>query len=190
MYRAKSNVWDIEVTDSFGKVCEYINKKKEKMDIIKNSYIQIKEVFKEYIIATNNYKDQLISIALKLFPNSDTVEGQLIQAFQSILLFDSEALNDLTNQIQEIIKNFKVTNNSGLDDFSKIYQTNYANAIQIYCDYISNYELYEKYLIHKELGILNTKIKDDSENDKIKQIINEKNDKNIENKKNGTAISE
>ena len=158
MYRAKTNIWDIESTDNFEKVCNYIDSKRIKIGKIKKSYEDIKEVLKLYVEITKTYREQLVSIALKLFPNSETIEGKLIQAIQGILLFNSESLESFTNQIQLILKNFKadkISNSGGLDEFSKMYQINYSKVLNLYCNYISQYELYEKYLIHKELDILN-----------------------------------
>ena len=182
MYRAKTNIWDIESTDNFEKVCNYIDSKRIKIGKIKKSYEDIKEVLKLYVEITKTYREQLVSIALKLFPNSDTVEGKLIQAIQGILLFNSESLESFTNQIQLILKNFKadkISNSGGLDEFSKMYQINYSKVLNLYCNYISQYELYEKYLIHKELDILNdnndNKEKNYNENGEKKESNNEYN---------------
>ena len=184
MYRAKTNIWDMDYTDNFEKVCSYLDKTRKKLLKIVKNYNEVKEVLKKYIEITNIYSTQVTSLALKLFPNSDSVEGKLIQVIQSILLFSTEALDNLVKQTQEIIKNFKAnkeSNSSGLDDLSKIYQTNFSNVVRLYCTYISENELYEKYLIHKELDILNNKNK--IEKNDNKNIIENK----TENKKEITS---
>ena len=166
MYKAKSNIWDVESTDNFERVCNYIETKRNKIAKINKCYEQLKSVLKQYFEATKHYREQLASIALKLLPNSDSFEGKLIQAIQGILLYNSESLEHLTSEIQLILKNIKknkILNYGGLDEFSKMYQINYSKVVNLYCDYITEYEMYEKYLIHKELDILN-KNKNNEEN--------------------------
>ena len=156
MYKAKTSIWDLEYTDNYEKVCSYLDKTRIKISKIKKCYNEVKDVLKKFIEISHNYSAQISSIALKLFPNSDSVEGKLIQAIQGILLFNSESIDNLVKEAQEILNNFKASresNSSGLDDLSKIYQTNYSEVLKLYCNYISENELYEKYLIHKELGI-------------------------------------
>ena len=198
MYRAKTNIWDIESSDNFEKVCNYIDAKRIKISKIKKCYEEIKEVLKLYVEATKTYREKLASIALKLLPNSETVEGKLIQAIQGILLFNSESLENFTTQIQLILKNFKAnktSNSDGLDEFSKMYQINYSKVVNLYCNYITEYELYEKYLIHKELDILNKEKNneernfDEGENKQNGEIKENNNESNIEIEKEKRKIS-
>ena len=175
MYRAKTNEWDLGQPDNYEKVCAYIENKKKKILQVKKSYKEIKEVFKKYIDVTKNYANQLASIALELFPNSKSIEGELIQAIQGIILFNSETLNTLADQIAEILKNlnFKASKDLKspiLEEFSRMYQTKYSKIVNLFCNYIDGYESYEKYLIHKELGILNEKRKNENENENEIQI--------------------
>ena len=183
MYKAKTSIWDMEYTDNYEKVCSYIDKTKSKITKIKKCYNEVKDVLKKFIEISHNYSVQMSSIALKLFPNSDSVEGKLIQAIQGILLFNSEAIDNLVKEVQEILNNFKASresNSSGLDDLSKIYQTNYSDVLKLYCNFVSENELYEKYLIHKELGIsLN---KNQFENKINKNKIGNNTDDKFENK--------
>ena len=177
MYKAKINIWDMDYTDNFEKVCAYIDKKRSKIVQIKKSYNGIKQVFKKYLEATEKYSKQLTSIALELLPNSDSIEGELIQAIQGILLFNSEALNTLVIQIKEILTNInfkasKEIKSSVLEEFSKMYQTKFSQVVNLYCHFITENELYEKYLIHKELGILDsgTNIENNNNNYKDNKI--------------------
>ena len=156
MYKAKTNIWDMDYTDNYEKVCTYLDKTRSKISKIKKCYNDVKDVLKKFIEISHNYSVQISSIALKLLPNSDSVEGKLIQAIQGILLFNSEAIDNLVKELQEILNNFKASresNSSGLDELSKIYQINYSEVLKLYCNFITENELYEKYLIHKELGI-------------------------------------
>ena len=179
MYKAKTNIWGMNYTDNFEKVCSYLEKTGGKLMKIKRSYNEVKEVIKKYIEITNTYSAQVTALALQLFPSSNSVEGKLIQSIQSILLFSTEAIDNFVKQVQLILKNFKASkesNSSGLDDLSKIYQINFSTVVRLYCTYISESELYEKYLIHKELGLLDEENKIEKKREKA-----ENNDNNIEN---------
>ena len=186
MYKAKSNIWDMDYTDNYEKICAFIENKRSKILQIKKSYNIIKEVIKKYVDATEKYYKKLSSIALELKPNSESIEGQLIQAIQGIILFNSLSLDNLVANIQEILKNFKASkemNSSALEEFSKMYQINFSKIVHLYCKFINENESYEKYLIHKELGIL--------DNDKNKNNENtiENNNNDIKNKESVNGIA-
>ncbi len=198
MYQAKANVWEIEFTDNYEKICDYLRKQEKKIENIKFSYNEIKQVFKNFIKATKNYSDELAIIVKDLKPNNKTVEGELIREIEITLLFNIEELNNLIEKIQEIVKNFKAnkeSNSSIYLEFSKLYQNNYTNIMQIYCDYIFNNELYEKYLIDKELGILNKNNEEMKKKEvdfvNIKEnIIKNKNEKELNKTKNDKKLEE
>ena len=175
MYRAKTNIWDIDYSDNFERICDYVQKKKEKINQIKICYDQIRNIFSKFIEVTDCYSKQLSSIALELKPNSETIEGEFIQSIQNILLFNSKTLETLVSHIKEIIKNFKESkemNLPALKDFSIMFKTDFSKVINLYCLYINENESYEKYLIHKELGILDSN--NDIENNNNKPIIGKK----------------
>ena len=196
MYRAKTNIWNLNYTDNYEKVSTYLENTEKKIIKIKKSYNDIKEAFTKFIEITKNYSTEITSIALELLPNSQTIEGKLIQAVQGILLFNSEALDTLVKKVQEILKNFKSNKESHsnvLEEFSRMYQINYSNVVKSYCNYISENEKYEKYLIHKELGLLNNNIKENNNNLNIieknkiekkesKDALNNENESNEDNK--------
>ena len=167
MYKAKTNVWGRDYTDNLQKITNYIENKRDKMSKIRNCYNQTKEVMKKFVDITKDYSNNIVSIAMTLLPNSETVEGKLIQSIQSILLFNSENLIKLINDISNIYKAFKAGSESnGLNDFSIIYQTSFSNVVKLYSEYIDESEMYEKYLIHKELGILDKEYKNEENKDK------------------------
>ena len=185
MYKAKKNIWDMDYTDNYEKVCSFIDKTRNKITKIKKCYNDVKNVLKQYIDISNKYSEDITSIALQLLPSSDSVEGKLIQAIQGILLFNSEAIENLVKQAKIILTNFKASkesNSLGLEDLSKLYQINFSNVVNFYCNYIAENELYEKYLIHKELGMINNQNENKSENNQ-NQLENI-NDKNIPETKN------
>ena len=188
MYKAKTNVWGRDYTDNLQKITNYIENKRDKMSKIRNCYNQIKEVMKKFVDITKDYSNNIVSIAMTLLPNSETVEGKLIQSIQSILLFNSENLIKLINDISNLYKAFKAGSESnGLNDFSIIYQTSFSNVVKLYSEYIDESEMYEKYLIHKELGILDKEIKNEEnegkQNEKFGFDVIDKDYINIEKKK-------
>ena len=167
MYKAKTNVWGRDYTDNLQKITNYIENKRDTMSKIRICYNQTKEVMRKFVDITKDYSNNIVSIAMTLLPNSETVEGKLIQSIQSILLFNSENLIKLINDISNIYKAFKAGSESnGLNDFSIIYQTSFSNVVKLYSEYIDESEMYEKYLIHKELGILDKEIKNEQNEDK------------------------
>ena len=158
MYKQKENKWDIETNDNYEKIMEFIQKKEDKTKKIRSDLNDIKELFKNYISYTKKYCEQIATLALQLKPIANTIEGDLTQAIQGILLFNSISLETLANEMQNIFKastKEKDTIISTLEEFSKMYQENLANLIKSYCTYVDEYELYEKYLMNKEMGITN-----------------------------------
>ena len=156
MYKAKLNVWDIEHSDNYERVCNYLKTIKNKITSVKTCYKTIKEVFVKFSEVTKIYMENIRKIAMELQPNGFTDEGRLIQAIQGILLFKYESLNSLVNDIQSLFNNLKAnkeSNSSAIEELSQIYQLSLCSTIQAYCDYVLDNEKYEKYLIHKELNI-------------------------------------
>ena len=168
MYKPKENIWDVESSNNYEEVTNYIKKKTEKLEKIKQDLLNIKDLFKNYISITKKYCDQIAVLALQLKPEANTNEGNLTQAIQGILLFNSVSLETLANEMEKIFKSSKKKekNDSGiniLDEFSKIYQSTYSNLLNNYGIYITEIEKYEKYLslliqILNYLDSLNQKI--------------------------------
>ena len=156
MYKQEENVWDVESNNNYERVSEYIDKKIKKITNIKESISSIKDVFKEYIKITKNYCKDLSSLALKLKPVLNTIEGDLTQAIQSIFLFNSVSYETLVKAMEEIYKSTKLKKDSGisgLEEFYKIYQIHLSDLLNKYCIYINEIENYEKYLMNEEMGI-------------------------------------
>ena len=161
MYKPKENIWDIESNNNYEEVTNYIKKKTEKLGKIRQDLLNIKELFKKYITITKKYCDEIAILALQLKPEANTNEGNLTQAIQGILLFNSVSLETLANEMEKMfktLKNKEKVNSSlnVLDEFSKIYQSTYSNLITNYCIYINEIEQYEKYLMNKEMGFNNS----------------------------------
>ena len=183
MYKPKENIWDVESSNNYEEVTNYIKKKTEKLEKIKQDLLNIKDLFKNYISITKKYCDQIAVLALQLKPEANTNEGNLTQAIQGILLFNSVSLETLANEMEKIFKSSKKKekNDSGiniLDEFSKIYQSTYSNLLNNYGIYITEIEKYEKYLMNEEMGFNNEE-----------KIIHKANSQNIQNKISGEIKS-
>ena len=183
MYKPKENIWDVESSNNYEEVTNYIKKKTEKLEKIKQDLLNIKDLFKNYISITKKYCDQIAVLALQLKPEANTNEGNLTQAIQGILLFNSVSLETLANEMEKIFKSNKKKekNDSGiniLDEFSKIYQSTYSNLLNNYGIYITEIEKYEKYLMNEEMGFNNEE-----------KIIHKANSQNIQNKISGEIKS-
>ena len=159
MYRQKESIWDVETNNNYEKVTEFINEKSSNIISIRKGINDIKDVFKDYIQITKTYCTQIASLALKLKPLANTIWGDLTQAIQGILLFNSISLENLAKGMGEIFKNSKMKKRdsgvSGLEEFSNIYQVQLSDLITNYCLYITELEKYERYLMNKEMGFDN-----------------------------------
>ena len=159
MYRQKESIWDVETNNNYEKVTEFINEKSSNIIAIRKGINDIKDVFKDYIQITKTYCTQIASLALKLKPLANTIWGDLTQAIQGILLFNSISLENLAKGMGEIFKNSKTKKRdsgvSGLEEFSNIYQVQLSDLISNYCLYITELEKYERYLMNKEMGFDN-----------------------------------
>ena len=89
MYKPKESKWDVESNNNYEKVTNYIKEKTEKLSKIRKDLSNIKELFKNYVSITKKYCDQIAALALELKPDGKTKEGELTQAIQGILLFNS-----------------------------------------------------------------------------------------------------
>ena len=105
MYRQKESIWDVETNNNYEKVTEFINEKSSNIIAIRKGINDIKDVFKDYIQITKTYCTQIASLALKLKPLANTIWGDLTQAIQGILLFNSISLENLAKGMGEIFKN-------------------------------------------------------------------------------------
>ena len=159
MYKQKESIWDVETNNNYEKVTEFINEKSSNIIAIRKGINDIKDVFKDYIQITKTYCTQIASLALKLKPLANTIWGDLTQAIQGILLFNSISLENLAKGMGEIFKNSKTKKRdsgvSGLEEFSNIYQVQLSDLISNYCLYITELEKYERYLMNKEMGFDN-----------------------------------
>ena len=150
----------------------------------------IVDIYNEYINLSKEFSKNLEKLAMKLKPDGKTFEGQIIQSFQSILLFNSNSLNEMT---EEMIEQFnKEKNKNDIENydieiyknFNGIYIEQYNKTMDSYKLYKSGVESYENYLINKELGLIKDEHLNNINNINSGNIINNNHTKNNNNKNN------
>ena len=136
----------------------------------------IMDIFVSYIKLSKEFSKKLENLAMKLKPNDKTFEGQIVQVFQSILLFNSNSLNEMIkdmNSFYEQESKICYTENN-IDDFTnykEVYSKQYRKTLYTYKIYENGVENLENYLIKKELGL----VKEDNKNkDNIKILSKNK----------------
>ena len=174
MYKPKENKWDVDSNDDYEKVIAFIDKKEEKIEKIKKDLNDVKDLFKDYIEYTKKYCGQIATLALKLKPMANTIEGDLTQAIQGILLFNSISLETLANEMQNIFKASTYQKDNSiqiLDDFSKMFQEKLSDLLNNYGAYVNEIENYEKYLMKEEMGIKNNSLENNELNNNIENVL-------------------
>ena len=133
---------------------EYLSSQPQEIKKLESVSKCLNETMTEFIELTSNYSNQLAIIALKIIP-TNTIEGQLAQAIQGILLFFSEDLNSLTTDLKNknINKSYENQFNDILKQFEE-YNNNYSKKIKeaIFSSdkFRKEIDLYQEYLVNKE----------------------------------------
>ena len=139
---------------------QMISSQSDEIKRIQQFLTKIVDIYKEYINLSKEFSKNLEKLAMKLKPDGKTFEGQLIQAFQSILLFNSNSLNEMTEEMNNQFNKENNKNNIGQYDietyknFNEIYIDQYNKTMDSYKIYESGVESYENYLMNKELGLI------------------------------------
>ena len=165
-----------------------ISSQREEIKRIQLFLNNIIDIYKEYINITKEFNKKLENLAMKLKPDGKTFEGQLIQALQGTLLFNSNSLNE---KIEAMNKFFNEQNKNGITEndgvetfehFTEVYFEQYNKTMDSYKIYESGIQSYENYLIKKELGLIKDDVKctkkDKKDNNKDTNVGNKGNHNN------------
>ena len=142
---------------------QIIKSHSEEIKHIQEILTNIADIYQEYITISKEFSKQLEKLAMKLKPDGKTFEGKLIQTFQSLLLFNSNSLNEMTEEMDVQIKEENKKgeeNKEGLETFkhfNEVYVGQYNKTLDSYKIYETSIESYEKYLVNNELGLENKK---------------------------------
>ena len=146
--------------DHSAQINKIISSQREEIKRIQLFLNSIIDIYKEYINISKEFSKKLENLALKIKPDGKTFEGQLVQALQGTLLFNSNSLNEMTEEMNNI---FNKQNKNGIDEndgvetfehFTEVYFEQYNKTMDSYKIYESGVESYENYLIKKELGLI------------------------------------
>lgn len=172
MFENKNNK-DIQNQNHLNQIKKLISSQANEIKRIQSFLNNIIDIYNEYINISKEYSKKLENLAKKLKPDEKTFEGQLVQAFQKILSFYSNSLNEMTDDMGTFFNKHKKENtieNNGVETFShfiNVYIQQYNKTMDSYKEYEFEIESYENYLIKKELGL----IKDEcSPEDKAKEL--------------------
>ena len=86
-------------TEEFEIIKKYLNGQPDIISNLNNISRELSSTINNFIEYTKNYSSQIEFLAMKMVPNY-SIEGQLIQAIQTFLLFYSEGLNNLISEIR------------------------------------------------------------------------------------------
>ena len=166
---------------------QIISYQSDEIKRIQEFLMNIYDIYNEYINLSKEFSKNLETLAMKLKPDGKTYEGQLVQAFQSILLFNSNSLNEMCEAMDKKFDKEKIKimlENYDLETFNHfngVYIDQYNKTKDSYLIYKEGVESYENYLINKELGI----IKEDyiNNNYNLNESNNSHNKNNLNNNK-------
>ena len=141
------------IKKEFELIKDYLNSQPDLINKLNDISKNLNNIINNFIEYTKNYSSQIEFLAMKIIPNY-SVEGQLMQSIQAILLFLSDSLNNLNKQLKE---NISVKQgefiNEILEQFKtqrKLYSQKIKNINSSYKSFKSEINLFQEYLVNKE----------------------------------------
>ena len=181
----KNNYKNLNIEETeMNKINQIINTQNSKIERIQEFLTDIIDIYISYIKLSKEFSKKLETLAMKLKPDDKTFEGQIIQVFQSILLFNSNSLNEMIKDMnifyEQENKNCNEINDiNNFKNFKEVYLEQYRKTMETYKVYENGVENLENFLIKKELGLIKEENKN-KENVKIVYNNQEKFVNNIE----------
>jgi len=181
----KNNYKNLNIEETeMNKINQIINTQNSKIERIQEFLTDIIDIYISYIKLSKEFSKKLETLAMKLKPDDKTFEGQIIQVFQSILLFNSNSLNEMIKDMnifyEQENKNCNEINDiNNFKNFKEVYSEQYKKTMDTYKIYENGVENLENFLIKKELGLIKEENKN-KENIKIVYNNQEKFVSNIE----------
>ena len=131
----------------------YLDSQPDKINNLFNVSKTLNSTINNFIEYTKNYSSQIELLAIKMIPNY-SIEGQLIQAIQTFLLFYVEGMNNLVSQLKENLNTKQDEELSQViekfDVQKKLYQHNITNVKSSYTNFEKEINLYQEYLVNLE----------------------------------------
>ena len=155
-----NNISNNSKENHLNQIKQIISSQSDEIRRIQEFSANIVEIYNEYINLSKEFSKKLENLAMKLKPDGKSFIGQLVQAFQSILLFKSNSINETCEEMLGQFNEKKNKNDIGdyefetFKHFNEVYVDQYNKTMDSYKIYISGVEFYEDYLINKELGLI------------------------------------
>ena len=166
------------------KINGIITNQNTKIERIHEFLSDVIDIYESYIKLSKDFSKKLENLAMKLKPDDKTFEGQIVQVFQSILLFNSNLLYEMIKDMNQFhtkeSQNYvEIVDLNNFENFRNTYSEQYRKTLvsnKIYENSVTNLE---NNLIKKELGLIKVENKN---NENIKMVYNnqEKYIKNID----------
>ena len=174
MSERKNNYKNLNSEENeINKINQIIKNQNIKIERINEFLKDIIDIYLSYIKLSKEFSKKLENLAMKLKPDDKTFEGQIVQVFQSILLFNSNSLNEMIKDMnifyEKENKNWEINDINNFNNFKEVYVEQYRKTMDSYKIYENGVNNFENYLIKKEIGI----IKEDNKNkENIKIVYN------------------
>ena len=140
-------------TEEFEIIKKYLNGQPDIISNLNNISRELSSTINNFIEYTKNYSSQIEFLAMKMVPNY-SIEGQLIQAIQTFLLFYSEGLNNLISEIRmNMIMKQEEDINQVIEQFKiqkKLYYEKIKNINHCHRVFKKEINLYQEFLISNE----------------------------------------
>ena len=140
-------------TKEFEIIKKYLNCQPDIINNLSNISKTLSSAINNFIEYTKNYSSQIEFLAMKMVPNY-SIEGQLIQAIQTLLLFYSEGLNNLISEIRNnMIMKQEEDINQVIEQFKiqkKLYYQKIKNVNHYHKVFKKEITLYQEFLINNE----------------------------------------
>ena len=140
-------------TKEFEIIKKYLNCQPDIINNLSNISKALSSIINNFIEYTKNYSGQIEFLAMKMVPNY-SIEGQLIQAIQTFLLFYSEGLNNLISEIRNnMIMKQEEDINQVIEQFKiqkKLYYQKIKNVNHYHKVFKKEITLYQEFLINNE----------------------------------------
>ena len=194
-YNIQKNIKEMSERKSFSKnlnsediemykINGIITNQNTKIERIHEFLSDVIDIYESYIKLSKDFSKKLENLAMKLKPDDKTFEGQIVQVFQSILLFNSNLLYEMIKDMNQFhtkeSQNYvEIVDLNNFENFRNTYSEQYRKTLvsnKIYENSVTNLE---NNLIKKELGLVKVENKN---NENIKMVYNnqEKYIKNID----------
>ena len=158
----------------------FLNSQPDRINSLNNISKTLNSIINNFIEYTKNYSNQIEFLAMKIIPDY-SIEGELMQSIQALLLFYLEGLNNLVSELKdnmivkqeenasEIIEQFK--------EQKKLYSQKIHNINASRKIFKSQINLYQEYLVNKEFKEHKKKGNSNNDDDDIIYLEEEKKEK-------------